>query len=320
MAQRVVVMYAGRKVEEAPVDELFAAPLHPYTRGPARSMPRLGVGARGRAAPPRLAEIPGHGAVAARRRRRLRLRAALRLCDRALPPRGCPPLEAKTAAALGRLLRTEREARRAGRMSARRLRRCSRSTACTSISRSAAGCCGRVGGQVHAVDGISFTIGRARPWAWSARVGCGKSTAGKAILKLIEPTAGEIRLRGHASINGLSPSAMRPYRRELQVVFQDPYSSLNPRISAGAHRRRAARELRHRGRAASVEDRVASLLRSRRSAAESQMRRYPARILRRPAPAHRHRARAGAQSEPDRLRRAGLGARCLGAGAGRSIC
>jgi oligopeptide/dipeptide ABC transporter ATP-binding protein len=59
--------------------------------------------------------------------------------------------------------------------------------------------------------------------------GCGKSTAGKTILKLIEPTAGEIRVNGER-IDQLSRSEMRPYRRELQVVFQDPYSSLNPRL------------------------------------------------------------------------------------------
>ncbi len=59
--------------------------------------------------------------------------------------------------------------------------------------------------------------------------GCGKSTAGKAILKLIEPTAGEIRIDG-VRIDRLSRHRMRPYRRQLQVVFQDPYSSLNPRL------------------------------------------------------------------------------------------
>src|SRR5712691_883261 len=63
--------------------------------------------------------------------------------------------------------------------------------------------------------------------------GCGKSTAGKAILKLIEPTAGEIRVNGER-IDQLSRREMRPYRRELQVVFQDPYSSLNPRLKIGA--------------------------------------------------------------------------------------
>src|SRR6266852_1952053 len=87
----------------------------------------------------------------------------------------------------------------------------------------------RTVGQVHAVDGISFDIAERETLGLVGESGCGKSTAGKTILKLLDPTAGEIRIRGER-IDGLSRRGMRPYRRQLQVVFQDPYSSLNPRL------------------------------------------------------------------------------------------
>ncbi len=86
---------------------------------------------------------------------------------------------------------------------------------------------------LRAVDGISLTIRRGETFGLVGESGCGKSTAGKAILRLVEPTRGSVKLDG-VELTTLSQAALRDQRRNMQVIFQDPYASLNPKMTAEA--------------------------------------------------------------------------------------
>jgi len=233
ICDRVVVMYAGQVVEEAAVDPLFASPRHPYTEGLMASMPQVADPD----AP--LVVIPGqvpdprswpHGCRFAPRcsyvtpdcdAEPVALRAVngdqdrtrcLRTADLQLvgsrwvapsgtaPPPPTPPAPLLTVRALQKAFPVRAGIRR------------------------------REVGQVRAVDGIDFEIPAGRTLGLVGESGSGKSTAARLVLRLLEPTGGEIVL-GDQTISALDPGALRDARRDMQIVFQDPYSSLDPRAT-----------------------------------------------------------------------------------------
>jgi peptide/nickel transport system ATP-binding protein/oligopeptide transport system ATP-binding protein len=90
----------------------------------------------------------------------------------------------------------------------------------------------KVSGHVYAVDGVSFTIAKGETLGLVGESGCGKSTVGRTLLRLLEPTAGTVKVAGE-DITHLEGERLLPYRRRMQMIYQDPYASLNPRMTAG---------------------------------------------------------------------------------------
>jgi len=127
--------------------------------------------------------------------------------------------------------------------------------------------------QVHAVDGVSFDIGRGETLGLVGESGCGKSTTGRCILRLIEPTSGEVWFEGRDT-TALSGGALRALCRDMQIIFQDPYASLDPRMTVGAIIGEALiiHDLARTRQA--FEDRVVELLETVGLSAD-HMRRYP---------------------------------------------
>jgi len=238
MAHRVAVMYAGKIVETASAAALFARPAHPYTEGLLRCRPsRAQRGCRletirgmvpdprdfapgcrfsdrcphafgpCRDVEPALAEIePGHRVAC-------HVYAERRLASiSAAAPLAREAAAAAAVAAATPLLQAREVVKHFP------IRR---------------GILQRVVGQVKAVDGVDVAIPRGATLALVGESGCGKTTLGKTLIRLLPATAGVIRFGG-ADLTALDEGALRRFRREAQIVFQDPYSSLNPRMTVEA--------------------------------------------------------------------------------------
>ena len=166
--------------------------------------------------------------------------------------------------------------------------------------------------EVAAAQDVTLTLRKGRTLGIVGESGSGKSTVARCIVRLIDPTSGGIRLAGR-EISELSRRLLQPHRKRIQIIFQDPYRSLNPRITVGETIAEGPINygMPH-------EEALAKAARTARTGRPAGRRHLAlsASVLRRPAPAHRHRPRAGARSRRAGGGRSGLGARRLGAGAG----
>ena len=226
-ADRVAVMYAGRIAEIGPVREVVQNPLHPYARGLMGAIPTLAQRRR-----PARAD-PGRDAAPVGDPARLRLQSALPACLRALPDR--PPRADPARRAPGRLppLRSEAAGAEAVGMSDTVYRR--RSPTCARAFDVSKPWLNRMleGGErqfLKAVDGVTFEIAKGETFALVGESGSGKSTVARMVVGLLPPTAGTVTIAG---VSMTDPARRRPsaqrLRRRIQMIFQDPYASLNPR-------------------------------------------------------------------------------------------
>ena len=248
VAHRVAVMYAGEIVETADSGDFFAAPRHPYARKLFDSLPTANK--RGRP----LAVIPGAVPPLTRVfegcRFVERCEHALPSCSSSVPAwialgaasgvrcqlyapemKSGLPAESPTASAPAQSTSAQTPVPQAPELGAQMdasnaLLRVNDLKVHFPIRK---GLLKRTVGHVHAVDGVSFAIPRGRTLGLVGESGCGKTTIGKGVLRLIEPTSGAVLYDGEDLI-GLTRKRLRERRRHVQIIFQDPYASLNPRM------------------------------------------------------------------------------------------
>ena len=230
MADRVVVMLGGKKVEEGPVHQIFKNPQHPYTIALLDAVPRLGSMA-GRPNPEKFANVD--------------IRRA----------EGDQINDAQSA---GRMISVAARPSTAStvRVDEPPLLEVQRLTTRFDIN---TGLFGRVSARVHAVEDVSFTLQPGETLALVGESGCGKSTTARSVVKLVEPTKGSVIFQGQ-ELTELTPSQMRPLRRNMQMIFQDPFASLNPRITASSAISEPMIINRLCSRGSELNDRVAALL------------------------------------------------------------
>ena len=309
MADHVNVMYAGEIVEQGTAHDIFYRSAHPYTLGLRDAMPSSTSSRAHRlqpieGSPPDLFAPPvGCGYFA-------RCPHAMQICRRRTTAGlrgGRRPLVTLLAAA--RSVAPER------RSSSRRTARARFMNVLISADKLTKNFPIGGGQIVHALDEVSLSIAEREVVGLVGESGSGKSTFGKTLIGLHEKTSGTVVYRGETLPQKYAPPDFQRNAQRMQMVFQDPYSSLEPTHDGGRNHRRRV-EAASKGNDRPDPRARRRVVASRRSRTGPHVA-LPARILRRAATTHRHRARADSRAGIRRLRRTDLRARCFGAGAGR---